>query len=148
DLELTLLAMTQDGCERIRSVRQTHSRQRPPGIFHDRVVLGCIPKPVERARLAGLRRQPAVFKGAESGKYIDLLIAAADAQARALFRREVRYLHAAVQNAASAGRQIAREQIDQSRFSRSIGTDDRVQRSGADFERHVIDRGESAEALR
>src|SRR5207244_11443557 len=90
-------------------------------IFHDRVVLGCIPKPVERARLAGLRRQPAVFKGAESGKYIDLLIAAADAQARALFRREVRYLHAAVQNAASAGRPIAREQIDKGRFSRSIG---------------------------
>ena len=47
-------------------------------------------QPIERVRLARLRRQAGIFQGGEARKDIGLLIAAADAQARALLRREWR----------------------------------------------------------
>src|SRR4029434_8870630 len=107
----------------------------------------CIAQPVERAGLARLGCETAVFQHTERGKEIDLLIASAHAQARAPFWSEMCHLYATEQNAAGTGRQITGEHIDQGRFACAVGTDDRVQLSDLDLERYVVDCRQAAEIL-
>ena len=95
-----------------------------------------------------LRGKSAILERAEFGEDIAVLERAADAEPRhALGARGAQRL-AAERNRAGARPQLAGEQIDQRRFARAVGADERVNLAALELERHAVDRDQASEAAR
>jgi hypothetical protein len=81
-----------------------------------------------------LRRERDVLQGAEVLQYRRNLVGAREPHQRALVARHRRDVLAFEIDLPGVGQHFAYQLVDQRRFSRSVGTDDRVQLAALDFE--------------
>ncbi|MCY1523291.1 hypothetical protein D9M68_581830 [compost metagenome] len=148
DFELALAAMRQQPGVARGVVRQPRAVQRMARQFGASAAVRGGPPPVPEPLAPRLRGQPAVFQHAQFGKDGRSLVAAAQAGARPLGLAPRCDVAALQHDLAAAGRQFARQDVDQRGFARAVGADDGMDLAAAQSQRYVVDRRQAAEAAR
>ena len=102
----------------------------------------------ERTRQPRLRREPRVLEHGEGREDVGLLVAAADAHARAAVGRHRADLGALQPDAPRGGLEVAGEQVDERRLARAVGPEQRVQLAASERDVDALAGGQAAEEAR